>query len=40
MDKIVGKDIVLSNGGEVKTIEFVNDQSTSKIIDTILSRYK
>ena len=38
MDKIVGKDTVLNNGGEVKTIEFVNDQSTSKIIETIISR--
>lgn len=38
-DKIVGGDIVLENGGEVKNIKFVNDQSTSKIIDTILSRY-
>ena len=37
---IVGKDIVLKNGGEVKTIEFVNDQSTTKIIKTIVSRYK
>ncbi|MGA7836579.1 MAG: D-glycero-beta-D-manno-heptose 1-phosphate adenylyltransferase [Ignavibacteriaceae bacterium] len=40
IDKIVGKDTVLNNGGEVKTIKFVNDQSTSKIIDTIISRYK
>ena len=40
INKIVGKDTVLNNGGEVKTIEFVNDQSTSKIIDTIISRYK
>lgn len=40
LDKIVGRDVVESNGGEVKTIEFVNDQSTSKIIQTILSRYK
>lgn len=40
IDKIVGRDVVESNGGEVKTIEFVNDQSTSKIIQTILSRYK
>jgi rfaE bifunctional protein nucleotidyltransferase chain/domain len=39
LDKIVGSDIVLENGGEVKNIEFVNNQSTSKIIDTILSRY-
>ncbi len=29
---IVGKDVVIANGGEVKTIEFVNDLSTSKII--------
>jgi rfaE bifunctional protein nucleotidyltransferase chain/domain len=40
MDKIVGKDIVEANGGKVLTIIFVNDQSTSKIIQTILRRYK
>jgi D-glycero-beta-D-manno-heptose 1-phosphate adenylyltransferase len=39
LDKIVGSDIVLSNGGEVKNISFVNDQSTSRIVDLILSRY-
>jgi rfaE bifunctional protein nucleotidyltransferase chain/domain len=39
LDKIVGSDIVLGNGGEVKNIRFVNEQSTSRIIDTILSRY-
>ena len=39
LDKIVGSDIVLQNGGEVKNIQFVNEQSTSKIIETILSRY-
>ncbi len=39
IDKIAGKDIVVSNGGEVKTIEFVNDQSTSKIIAAILKKY-
>jgi rfaE bifunctional protein nucleotidyltransferase chain/domain len=39
LDNIVGKDIVLKNGGEVKTIEFVNSQSTSNIIQTILERY-
>ena len=38
-DKIVGSDIVLNNGGEVKNISFVNEQSTSRIIDTILTRY-
>ncbi|MFZ2324477.1 MAG: D-glycero-beta-D-manno-heptose 1-phosphate adenylyltransferase [Ignavibacteriaceae bacterium] len=40
LDKIVGREIVESNGGEVKTIKFVNDQSTSKIIQTILNSYK
>ncbi len=39
LDNIVGKDVVLKNGGEVKTIEFVNFQSTSNIIQTILERY-
>lgn len=39
LDKIVGSDVVLSHGGEVKNISFVNEQSTSGIIDTILSRY-
>jgi len=39
LDKIVGSDIVLSNGGEVKNISFVNDQSTSRIVELILSRY-
>ncbi len=40
LNKIVGKDVVESNGGEVKTIKFVNDQSTSKIIESILIKYK
>ncbi len=39
INNIVGKDIVLKNGGEVKTIKFVNDQSTSKIIKLILDKY-
>jgi len=39
IDKIVGRDIVEANGGEVKTIEFVNDQSTSKIIQIIKERF-
>lgn len=39
VDKIVGKDVVEKNDGEVKTIEFVNDQSTSKIIELIVKRY-
>lgn len=38
-DDIVGKDVVIKNGGEVRTIEFVNFQSTSNIIQTILEKY-
>ena len=40
LEDIVGKDVVLGNGGEVKTIEFVSDQSTTKIIEEIVRRYK
>lgn len=40
IDKIVGKEIVEENGGKVITIDFVNNQSTSSIINTILERYK
>lgn len=39
IENIVGKDSVLKNGGEVKTIKFVNNQSTSKIIQLILDKY-
>lgn len=40
IDKIVGREVVEANGGEVKTIQFVNDQSTSKIINKIINNYK
>ncbi len=40
IENIVGRDVVEANGGEVKTIRFVNDQSTSKIIKYILDKYK
>ena len=40
VEKIVGADVVTANGGQVKTIEFVNNQSTSKIIKLITERYK
>ncbi len=40
IENIVGRNIVENNGGEVKTIEFINDQSTSKIIKSILNKYK
>lgn len=39
VEKIVGKDVVEKNGGRVMNIEFVNDQSTSKIIELIVKRY-
>jgi rfaE bifunctional protein nucleotidyltransferase chain/domain len=40
IDKIVGRQVVESNGGEVKTIQFISDQSTSNIIKIIKERYK
>lgn len=40
LDKIVGRDIVIKNGGDVRNIQFVNLYSTSQIIDTILKRFK
>lgn len=40
INNIVGRDTVLKNGGEVKTITFINDQSTTNIIKTILEKYK
>jgi D-glycero-beta-D-manno-heptose 1-phosphate adenylyltransferase len=39
IENIVGRDVVEANGGEVKTIEFVNYQSTSKIINYILEKF-
>lgn len=39
LDNIVGRDLVEEHGGVVKAIEFVNDQSTSKIIESIVSKY-
>lgn len=39
IENIIGKDTVIANGGEVKTINFVTNQSTSGIIKTILERY-
>lgn len=40
IEDVVGKDIVESNGGEVKTIQFIHNSSTSHIIKTISERYK
>ncbi|HOI30650.1 MAG TPA: D-glycero-beta-D-manno-heptose 1-phosphate adenylyltransferase [Melioribacteraceae bacterium] len=39
IENIVGRDIVEAAGGKVETIEFVNFQSTSGIIKTILERF-
>ncbi len=39
IDKIIGREVVEKNGGEVKTIDFVSSQSTSKIISLIIKRY-
>lgn len=40
IDKIIGKDIIENAGGKVETIDFVNFQSTTNIIKTILEKYK
>jgi len=40
IDQIVGRDIVESHGGKVSTIDFVNQVSTTNIIQTILQRYQ
>jgi rfaE bifunctional protein nucleotidyltransferase chain/domain len=39
LDKIVGREIVEANGGDVQTIQFSCKQSTSKIINLIIDRY-
>lgn len=40
IDKIVGREVVEANGGKVKNIKFINEQSTSNIIKIIKERYK
>ena len=40
IDNIVGREVVEGHGGVVRSIEFVNDQSTSKIIDSIVTKYR
>jgi len=39
IDKIVGADMVLKAGGEVRQIPYVPARSTSEIIQRILKRY-
>lgn len=36
-EDIVGSDIVLANGGEVKSLKFINDYSSTSVINKILS---
>ena len=40
IENIVGKDVVLANGGSVEPIDFVVQQSTSKIVAKIKESYK
>ncbi|MCJ7552378.1 MAG: D-glycero-beta-D-manno-heptose 1-phosphate adenylyltransferase [Ignavibacteriaceae bacterium] len=39
LDEIIGREVVEENGGQVMAIKFANEQSTSKIIDSIISKY-
>jgi D-glycero-beta-D-manno-heptose 1-phosphate adenylyltransferase len=39
IENIVGRETVENNGGKVESINFTNNQSTSKIIEAILSRF-
>ncbi|HEY3249515.1 MAG TPA: D-glycero-beta-D-manno-heptose 1-phosphate adenylyltransferase [Ignavibacteria bacterium] len=38
-DKIIGSDIVKQNGGEVKRIKFVENNSSTNIIEEIIKKY-
>ena len=39
IENIVGREIVEKNGGEVITINFITDQSTTNIIERVLATY-
>lgn len=39
IENIVGRDIVELNGGEVRTIKFITEQSTTNIIKKVLATY-
>ena len=39
LEDIVGRDVVEKAGGEVRTLEFIPDRSTTNIVDTIVSRF-
>ena len=38
-DKIIGSDVVIANGGEVKTIKFVENNSSTNIIESVIEKY-
>jgi D-glycero-beta-D-manno-heptose 1-phosphate adenylyltransferase len=40
IENIIGRDVVENAGGKVETIEFVNMQSTTNIIKTVLEKFK
>jgi rfaE bifunctional protein nucleotidyltransferase chain/domain len=40
IDAIVGKDVVEASGGEVRTIEFIPNRSTTNIIEIVKERFK
>jgi D-glycero-beta-D-manno-heptose 1-phosphate adenylyltransferase len=40
IENIIGRDVVEKAGGKVETIEFVNMQSTTNIIKTVLEKFK
>ena len=40
VDQIVGADFVLSNGGEVQSLKFIEGQSTTDIIQLILEAHR
>ncbi|MEE9432380.1 MAG: D-glycero-beta-D-manno-heptose 1-phosphate adenylyltransferase [Melioribacteraceae bacterium] len=39
IEQIIGHEIVQANGGEVKTIKFVSQQSTTNIVNKVLDTY-
>lgn len=39
IENIVGKDVVEENGGEIKTIKFITNQSTTNIIEKVIASY-
>ena len=40
LERIIGREVVEANGGEVNRIKFISNRSTSDIIKIILERYK